>query len=204
MRDESILDDALEALKAVKRFGHKKLSKNVSANTCDKKYATAIKEQSKHSVLLRRRLAPAKIEITLDRHLNVVDASHSRHLEDSSMALDHDVVTPVILVRESNMSFFETIEGVRMPLHDPLGTLGMSKELDSAMQSWLNAFTKAVEDSRSRLSWSASSEFRIEWPGELRLTPQGQVFWKPGENPDYSSIEDLCTATIAVWSVMED
>jgi hypothetical protein len=164
--------------------------------------AAAEQRQQCSSVCQDRRLAPAKTEMTLDHDFRVTNAQQARHLEDNTLALECDVVTPVRLVYEAGLSYFETDDGVRMDINDPSGTLGSPKELDPAMKAWMWAFEEACDDSRRRLPFPARAEVQIEWRGELRLTPGGQVLWKPERHPDYSSVEGLCDALIAVWVVM--
>lgn len=149
-------------------------------------------------VLLSRKLAPSKAEIYVSRSMEVANANSLRHIEGFYLALDKDVAIRVHLVHESNNTFFETDNGVRLAVDD-----SNRGDMDQAAIEWFGAFRKAVRDAKSKLPFPASSELQIDWSGELRMTPQGMMYWTPDSNPDFSSVEGLCDATVAVWSVME-
>lgn len=203
MRDESILDDAIaDILGIVKMVGPGLVPES---GTASREYEIALRFQKAKcaSVPIRRALVPAKAEMMLSPDMKVLNPEQVRHLEDSTLALDKDVLTRVKLIHESGITFFESKSGIRMGVEDPVGTLGSPFWLCSDMSRWMAAFKKVIEASRSVLAFPASAELVVEWPGMLRLTPQGQVFWEPGTHPEYSSIEELCDATIAVWSIME-
>lgn len=150
-----------------------------------------------------RKISPAKAKMDVGADLSVANADRLRHLESGSLALDRDVTIKVKLVCDELGTRFETESGIMMDVDDPAGTLGSSCGLDPAMASWVGAFKKAVEDARSRIPRPAVAEIAVEWAGELRLTAQRTVYWAPSPNPDFSSIEELCETTIAVWTVMD-
>lgn len=199
MRNGSILDDALNGMKqncpTISKF---------PVETSENDFKAAMKSQNEQctGIALRKQLVPAKAEMTLDHNFRVTNAQQVRHLEDNTLALERDVATPVRLVYEAGLSYFETDDGVRMDINDPSGTLGSPKELDSEMKSWMAAFENACDSSRRGLPFPARTEMQIEWRGELRLTSDGRVLWKPEQHPDYSSVEGLCDALISVWVVM--
>jgi hypothetical protein len=149
------------------------------------------------AVAMGRKLAPARTEIYVNRCMEVANAADSlRHLEEFDLPLDGDMVIGVSLICDSGNTYLETGAGVRLAVDNPT--------LDQAASEWFGAFRRAVADARARLPFPARQEMQVEWSGKLRLSPQGMVYWTPDENPQFSSIEGLSDATVAVWSIMEE